>query len=221
MWAWVGVWFGLAMLAKYHAILVMLGLFVLAITSREHRRWFFEPGPYLALVIALVIFSPVIDLELAEQRCFLRLPGRPDSRERRLPGRVADPQPDRTDGVGWAMDLGADDRKLWSRALARTAGRQGLVPVLWSGAADRPVHGGGAVGAALGWHFHWQAPGYILLFPLLGVMALDRLERNHRVTHVWLFASLVSLLVIFTLLVAQVATGWMRFLVPGSMPRRN
>jgi len=48
-------------------------------------------------------------------------------------------------------------------------------------------------------------------------MALDRLERNHRVTHVWLFASLVSLLVIFSLLVAQVATGWMRFLVPASI----
>ncbi len=60
LWAGVGICLGLAMLAKYHAALIVVGVIIFAATSKAHRRWFAEPGPYIAAAIALVLFLPVI-----------------------------------------------------------------------------------------------------------------------------------------------------------------
>jgi 4-amino-4-deoxy-L-arabinose transferase-like glycosyltransferase len=60
-WLEVGLAWGGAMLSKYHAIFLPMGaaLYVL-IDARMRRRWLLRPGPYLALGVGLLVFSPVL-----------------------------------------------------------------------------------------------------------------------------------------------------------------
>ncbi len=59
-WLFTGLCTGLALLGKYPAVL-LLGVFFLALlSSREGRRELVTPGPWLAAVIALVLFLPVV-----------------------------------------------------------------------------------------------------------------------------------------------------------------
>jgi len=58
-WALAGVLAGLALLSKYHGVLLLLGAFGFLLTTR-HRRWLVTPGPWLAVAIAMLMFTPVI-----------------------------------------------------------------------------------------------------------------------------------------------------------------
>jgi 4-amino-4-deoxy-L-arabinose transferase-like glycosyltransferase len=60
IWAQAGAWLGLGLQSKYYAVLLVIGIVLFALTDREYRRWFREPGPYLACAIAILIFSPVL-----------------------------------------------------------------------------------------------------------------------------------------------------------------
>lgn len=58
-WALCGALAGLALLSKYHGVLLILGVFGFLLTTR-HRRWLATPGPWLAAAIAAAMFIPVI-----------------------------------------------------------------------------------------------------------------------------------------------------------------
>jgi len=58
-WALAGVLAGLALLSKYHGVLLLIGAFGFLLTTR-HRRWLATPGPWLAAAIAVAMFTPVI-----------------------------------------------------------------------------------------------------------------------------------------------------------------
>ena len=59
-WVQVGLAWGCALLSKYHGVMLpgVLGLTLIGIP--QARVWIRRPGPYLALVIGMVVFSPVI-----------------------------------------------------------------------------------------------------------------------------------------------------------------
>jgi 4-amino-4-deoxy-L-arabinose transferase-like glycosyltransferase len=59
-WVWVGLAWGGAMLSKYHGVLIPLAVLLYILLEKSMRRWLFRPGPYLAMVLGLVMFSPVI-----------------------------------------------------------------------------------------------------------------------------------------------------------------
>jgi 4-amino-4-deoxy-L-arabinose transferase-like glycosyltransferase len=59
-WYWWGIALGLGLLSKYTMILIVPCTFVFFLISSPHRFWFKRKEPYLALFIALIIFSPVI-----------------------------------------------------------------------------------------------------------------------------------------------------------------
>ncbi|MBV8310090.1 MAG: glycosyltransferase family 39 protein [Planctomycetaceae bacterium] len=59
-WVWVGLAWGGAMLSKYHAIFLPAGMLLFLIVHRPLRYWLARPGPYLAVSIGLVVFSPVL-----------------------------------------------------------------------------------------------------------------------------------------------------------------
>ncbi len=60
-WVEVGLVWGAAMLSKYHAIFLPMGAAVyVLIDGRMRRRWLFRPGPYVAVAIGLLAFSPVL-----------------------------------------------------------------------------------------------------------------------------------------------------------------
>jgi dolichol-phosphate mannosyltransferase len=61
-WDWLlaGVTFGGALLSKYYALLLAPSLLGFLTLSPNHRRWLRRPEPWLAVPIALAVFSPVI-----------------------------------------------------------------------------------------------------------------------------------------------------------------
>ena len=59
-WAWAGAAWGGAMLSKYHGLLLPAGAVVYLILEPPARRALRRPGPYLAVLIGLAVFAPVI-----------------------------------------------------------------------------------------------------------------------------------------------------------------
>lgn len=59
-WLLSGIALGLGLVSKYTMILIVPCQFLFLLLSPDRRRWLWHPAPYLALGIALVIFSPVI-----------------------------------------------------------------------------------------------------------------------------------------------------------------
>ena len=59
-WYLTGVWFGLGLLSKYTMILLAPCIFLFLLSSVEGKKWLRHKEPYLALVLGLLIFSPVI-----------------------------------------------------------------------------------------------------------------------------------------------------------------
>ena len=59
-WLAVGVFAGLALLSKYTAALLGLGLLLWLLLHEDARRWLRTPWPWLGGVLALLCFAPVI-----------------------------------------------------------------------------------------------------------------------------------------------------------------
>ncbi len=59
-WYAVGVCLGLGMVSKYTIVLLALPTFLYLVTIPTARVWFARKEPYLAVLIALILFTPVI-----------------------------------------------------------------------------------------------------------------------------------------------------------------
>jgi 4-amino-4-deoxy-L-arabinose transferase-like glycosyltransferase len=59
-WFAAGVFVGLSWLGKYSGVLLLPVVFLYLLTSAQQRQWLLRPHPYLALVLAGVIFTPVL-----------------------------------------------------------------------------------------------------------------------------------------------------------------
>ena len=163
-WPLAGILIGLAMTSKYNAVLVMAGALLFMLVDARARRALATPGPWVACVLAAVVFSPVVIWNALNGWASFGYQG------------------DRATGFGlhplrpfaiWGGEalfvapwifvpmaalmiggLRGSDRR------ARLLAWLGVVPVvlfsvigLWS---SRKIL------------FHWAAPGYLMLFPLLG-----------------------------------------------------
>jgi 4-amino-4-deoxy-L-arabinose transferase-like glycosyltransferase len=59
-WFLSGLFLGAAMTSKYTAVFAGLGAAAYLTMAKKHRRLLLKPGPYLALIAALIVFVPVI-----------------------------------------------------------------------------------------------------------------------------------------------------------------
>lgn len=59
-WVWVGLAWAAALLSKYHAIFLPAGAVVYVLLTPDTRRVLLTPGPYLAVLIGVVGFTPVL-----------------------------------------------------------------------------------------------------------------------------------------------------------------
>ncbi len=59
-WVGAGAAVGLAMLSKYTAVFFFPGAFLYLLLSPEKRGWLLRPHPYVAALVAAVVFSPVV-----------------------------------------------------------------------------------------------------------------------------------------------------------------
>ena len=219
LWAFAGVWFGLALLSKYSAVLVPPGLFVFALTSRAHRRWLFEPGPYLGCVIAVVVFSPVLIWNWQNHWASLGFQGgRALAIEHLDPSALVEAVLGQCAWTGpwlWVplvcvygsrLARGPRDAKSWYLCCAAS------VPILlftlvtiW--APDTRSR------------YHWAAPGYLMLFPLLADFAVARLKLVDARTARWLVGSIVTTVLLLGVIETHAANGWLLRLTARFFPR--
>jgi len=59
-WLWLGVAIGLGIISKYTIVLLGAAMVLFVLVDRPSRKWLTRPEPYLAALIALALFSPVI-----------------------------------------------------------------------------------------------------------------------------------------------------------------
>ena len=59
-WILAGIGFGCAMLSKYTAVMLAASLFLFLLLSTNYRHWLLRYQPWLALIVGMVVFSPVI-----------------------------------------------------------------------------------------------------------------------------------------------------------------
>jgi hypothetical protein len=211
---------GLALLSKYHGVFLIAGTLLYLVTRRDARHWLRRPEPYIAVAVALVVASPVVVWNLEHGFASVRFQ------------------------AGRAVTHGIHPAAL----LQNVAGQLGYllpwiaVPLLWqlgralrAGPRDAPrwllaclacgpilvftlVSLGGNPGLP-----HWPAPGWLLLFPLLGD-SVARHESRGAVERTLMRRLIASAAIVFVVLTAVAAsaivTGWPARVAP-SLFRRN
>ncbi len=210
-WLCAGFFAGTAFLAKYHAVFLPAGLLLAMVTLPGGRRWLARPQPYVAAAISLAFLAPVIWWNHEHAFASFRFQA----------GRGA-PHPG-----GW-VHIGA--------LLQNMAGQAGyLLPWLWVPLVWQLVRGlrmgrshprrwllcclavwpigvftlvslGGNPGLP-----HWPAPGYLFLFPLLGVALA---QRDASAARRRLTLATAAYLLLLGVAVSQVKTGWISRLRP-------
>lgn len=167
-WRWwlaAGVAAGLAMLSKYSAVLPIAGGLVYLLTQKQDRRWLARPQPWVAVAVAALMFTPVIVWNAEHGWASLAFQGNRADAVRLQPfGPLVVLAGEALFLLPWiwaplmlvwlrALRGGQDDRLRWLFACL------GAGPVLLF-----------AIVALWSRHvlFHWAAPGYLLLLPLLG-----------------------------------------------------
>jgi hypothetical protein len=217
LWLLAGVFGGLAMLSKLHGVFLFAGAGLFLLTSAPHRRWLATAWPYGGALIALAILSPAIVWNAHHDWASLAFQGaRAATRTFRpwmplvaLAGQAAFLAP-----WIWAplVYVAAHDaRKLTADPRAWLLICLGIGPIafftLVSAWSDQKPY------------FHWAAPGYLMLFPLLGRAMSPKFEAGSRGVSLWLKSSiafdLVAALGIVVLCVAPMVATPIRWIAPG------
>jgi 4-amino-4-deoxy-L-arabinose transferase-like glycosyltransferase len=162
-WALAGGLAGLALLSKYHGVLLIAGALGFLLTTRR-RRWLATPGPWLAAAIAVVMFTPVIVWNWQnEWASFVFQAGRGDGTGFRPLGLVQSLGGQAAYLLPWFLVAMAI---VWVRALLGGPKREGrwllaclatLPIVIFTGLTLR------SPGLP-----HWPMPGWVFVLPLLG-----------------------------------------------------
>jgi len=217
-WLLAGALAGVAMLAKYHGIFVLGGTFLFLLTCAPHRKWLATPGPYLGALVAFAFFSPVLIWNSEHGWVSFLFQGSRaggqggvhlDSMLQNIAGQVGYVLP-------WiwiplvvtlfgAVRGGPRDAARWLIVCLAVGPIVAFTMIALRGDPGLP---------------HWTAPGYLLLFPLLGAAVSARLERGDRLTSRWLSASITSFAVLIAILGSAAATGWIGRL-PGEIAKAD
>lgn len=206
-WSWwigSGVCFGLALCSKYTAILTGAGVLLYLSTQPEARRWLVRPQPYVAAVVGLAVFAPVLVWNAENGWVSLLFQGGRASGGRWHPlGPVLTLAGEALFFLPW----------IWV----------GLAVSVWRAARNGPSRPRGWLLAclvlppvlafeivSLRSHvlFHWAAPGTMMALPLLGDL-IGRHRRNSRPIRIALIATAVTVTLGICVVGTEVRFNWM------------
>ena len=189
-WGWwlgAGVGSGLALLSKYSAILTIGGAVILLVTQPTTRSWLRRPHPYAAVLLAFVIFLPVLVWNAEHGWTSLLFQGgRVGGSKLHVFGPVSTLAGEALFLLPWvwlplvacgiaAVRAGPADPARWLLVCLAAP------PIVFFCVISLRTH-------VL---FHWAAPGYLMLFPLLGE-AVSRAIRGSRGVRLWLAATAIT-----------------------------
>ena len=197
-WLATGACAGLALLSKFHGAFLLAGIGLFLVTVPAHRRWLATPWPYAALLVAMAVCLPVIVWNAQHDWMALAFQG------------------------GRAHFRGIDP---WGLLAALAGEALYLLPWVWlplvfclvKAVARGPAEDRGwmvaclAIGPIVAFVvvaltgtrvlYHWAAPGYLMLFPLLGAEVAAAIANHSRYVRPWLIATATSLAVVLATVV--------------------
>jgi 4-amino-4-deoxy-L-arabinose transferase-like glycosyltransferase len=220
-WLLAGLLVGLAMLSKYHGVFVLAGTAGFLVTAPRFRKQLATPGPWLGTAIALACFAPVIIWNAQHHWASFAFQGARatpasgihfDTFLANIGGQMAWVLPwifIPLAASAWrALRAGPRDEKRWF--------------LLWLAAGPIVVFTLVSLKGDVGLP-HWQAPGWLFVFPLLGAGVAERLDAATSAaasaTRRWLRWSVVSYAVLILVLGTHAAWGWMARLAPKAFER--
>ncbi|MDA8051715.1 MAG: glycosyltransferase family 39 protein [Rhodospirillales bacterium] len=205
-WLSAGLAAGFSLFSKYTAVLGLAGAFLYLLTSPRHRRWLSRIEPWLAALLAFFIFLPTLIWNAEHHWTSFAYQG-----DRALGFALHPLAPFIVFGgealflLPWiwlplvlsafaALRRGPGDWRGWLLlCLAAPAVLLFSVVALW------------AEGRIL---FHWAAPGYLMLFPLLGAAIDQRLQAGARFVRPWLIGTTAFILLAMVLVATEVRLDW-------------
>jgi len=218
-WCGVGVTLGLAMLSKYSAILLAVGAALYILSHREQWRWITHPAPYVSLAVAALVFSPTLVWNARHEWISFVWQG-----ERGLEFHGVHVAWVAHNVLGQAVELlpwiwGGLVFELY-RCLRRRPPAPAYRVVGWLSVTPIVLFTLVAAYAPIGEHFHWPAPGYLLLFVPLGA-AVHRYLQGAPARGRWPLAAvaLISVL-LMAVAVTHTATGWLTRAAPSWLTAR-
>jgi 4-amino-4-deoxy-L-arabinose transferase-like glycosyltransferase len=210
-WLLAGFWLGIAALAKYHALLFAIGLLLFLASVPSRRQELRHAAPWLACLLALLIATPVIAWNIEHDWISVGY----QAGRARFGGRLH-PEYVLANLIGQALwilpwifvPLLIAAWRAWRRGRTTERSWYCLCLGLPTIAIFTVVPIWGSLGLP-----HWQMPGWLMLYPVLGDYAVRSLEpaRLRR----WGCASVVLLVLLGTVLASHTITGFGRVLAPG------
>ena len=206
-WGWwlgAGGCAGLALFSKYSAALTIAGAMMFLLTEPSARRWLRRPHPYVAGLLALAVFSPVLVWNAEHDWASLLFQaGRAGGGRLHPFGPLSTLAGEAAFVLPWiwvplvicgaaALRGGPRDPGRWLLACLA------LPPILLFLIVSLRSH-------VL---FHWAAPGYLMLFPLLGD-AIGRRRRNSRPIRVGLGATAAFVTIGALFVASEVRFNWL------------
>ncbi len=208
-WIVIGVMIGLTTLSKYHAAFLFAGAGLFALTRKEERHWVFHPGPYLALAINFIIAAPVFIWNYNHNwASFVFQSNRAantgihiDWFFRSIGGQMLWVLPWIWLPLVWQLykciKAGRKDKARWFCLMTA------ILPIVFFTLVT--------LWANLGFHFHWQAPGYLMLFPPLGAAFYSLLSKGgayRKWGFRWVWLSVIVTVFSCVILQIHAATGF-------------
>jgi 4-amino-4-deoxy-L-arabinose transferase-like glycosyltransferase len=208
-WLGTGVCAGLALLSKYSAVLTIGGALLYLLTSGTHRHWLTTPKPWLAALVAILLFSPVLAWNATHGWVSFAF------QAARATGGKFHPLAPLATLAGEALFvlpwLWLPMMVVFARAVYHGPGewRAWLLCCL----AAPPIVLFAAISAWASHRvlFHWAAPGYLMLIPLLAEALASRLHRP--AVRRLLAGTAVFVVLALAAVAAQVHYDWLRGIV--------
>jgi 4-amino-4-deoxy-L-arabinose transferase-like glycosyltransferase len=212
---WLGAGFcaGLALLSKYSAALTVVGATLFLLSSRAHRHRLATLKPWLAALIGLLMFAPVLAWNAANGwASFAFQAGRATGMHLRPFAPLVTLAGEALFVLPW---IWLPMMAVFAVALRRGPGewRRWLLCCL----AAPPIVAFVAVSTWSGQRvlFHWAAPGYLMLFPLLGDAVARRLDRP--MVQRLLAGTAVFVVLGMAVVATQVRFDWLRPVIAAVM----
>ncbi|EHQ24495.1 ArnT family glycosyltransferase [Mucilaginibacter paludis] len=223
-WIIIGICMGLATLSKYHVLFLFVGILIFVSANKNQRHWLRHPGPYLAVLITILFASPILWWNYHNAWVSFAFQGSRAGSDGKF---VLHPDWFLRSFIGqacWILPwIWIPVMRQLYKAFKERNNSEAYSFILWTSVLPIVFFTVITLWADLQYHFHWQAPGYLMLFMPLGY-AIDQNLNNPekaRSTRRWLRFSASFTIITITFLSLHMVTGFWQWYGPKYIVNRT